>query len=148
MTSGERVRDPHEWLAEQDRRTAAMLAEAQDAQVRLAENTAAVTSSDRVVSITVNPGGGMTALSLSPDADRMGHRQLAVLIMTAYNQAARQAATRTMEIMADPVGRESEALDLVRRAMPVEPEPGGGAGGHPGTENDDDGGFRGFGGRR
>ncbi|GLZ43604.1 hypothetical protein [Actinokineospora sp. NBRC 105648] len=40
----------------------------------------------------------------------------------SYNQAARRVATRTMEIMSGLVGGDSEALDIVRRAMPVAPE--------------------------
>lgn len=144
MVSGGQIRDPHEWLREQEQRTAAMLAKAQDAQVRLAENSVTLASPDQVVTITVNPGGGMTALSLSPDAERMGHRQLAGLIFTTYNQAARQAATRTMEIMSDLVGGDSEALDLVRQAMPAAPESDERPGRRPGAGLDDDEGFQGF----
>ncbi|OLR93847.1 YbaB/EbfC family nucleoid-associated protein [Actinokineospora bangkokensis] len=144
MTPGGTIRDPHEWLRQQEQRTAALLATAQDAQAQLAQNSAVVTSPDRAVSITVNPGGGLTALTLSPDADRMGHRRLAALIMSTYQQAARQAATRTMEIMAGLVGPDSEALDLVRQAMPAAPGPEA-PDAPPSTEDD---GFHGFGGRR
>ena len=94
----------------------------------------------------MNPGGGLTALTLSPDADRMGHRRLAALIMTTYQQAARQAATRTMEIMAGLVGQDSEALDLVRRTMPATGEPEDLR--TPPPDPEDDGGFSGFGVRR
>ena len=143
------IRDPHEWMREQEQRTSALLAKAQDAQARLAENTVRHTSPDRAVTVTVNPGGGMTALELSPDAERMSHRQLASLILTTYNQAARQAATQTMEIMSGLVGQNSEALDLVRRAMPELPETEGeerlqDLRRPPSTQIDDEDGFQGF----
>ncbi|MFC0111444.1 YbaB/EbfC family nucleoid-associated protein [Kibdelosporangium aridum] len=145
----ENIRDPHEWMREQEQRTAALLAKAQDAQARLAENSVTRTSQDQVVTVTVNPGGGMTALSLSPEADRMGHRQLAGLILTTYNQAARQAATQTMQIMAGLVGEDSEALDIVRQAMPELPateqeERLENFGRGPRTDFDDEEGFQGF----
>lgn len=140
------IRDPHEWLHEQEQRTSALLAKARDAQASLAENSVTLASPDQVVTITVNPGGGMTGLTLSPDADRMGHRQLAGLVMATYNQAARQAATRTMEIMSELVGGDSEALDLVRQAMPAPPEDEDPR--RSGTNIDDDGGFQGFRGDR
>jgi hypothetical protein len=97
------------------------------------------------VTVTVNPGGGMTALSLSAEAKRIGHRQLASLILTTYNQAAAQ----TMEIMSSLVGQDSEAPDVVRRAMPELPateqeERLEGFRRGPRTEFDDEEGFQGF----
>jgi hypothetical protein len=40
------IRDPHEWMREQEQRTATLLAKAQDAQARLAENSVTRTSHD------------------------------------------------------------------------------------------------------
>lgn len=155
ILSGE-IRDPHEWMREQEARTANLLAKAQDAQVQLAQNTVTLASPDRSVTVTVNPGGGLTALSLTPDTERMGHRQLAGLILNTYTQAARQAATQTMQIMSGLVGADSEALDIVRQAMPELPETEqderlDGLRRPPTTTIDDEDGFQGFnggGGRR
>jgi DNA-binding protein YbaB len=146
---GGNIRDPHEWMREQEQRTALLLAKAEDVQARLAQNTVSHTSPDRVVTVTVNPGGGLTGLTLTPDADRMDHRQLANLILTTYTQAARQAATHTMEIMTDLVGPNSEALDIVREAMPELPETEDDQRlddfrRAPRTNIDDDDGFQGF----
>jgi hypothetical protein len=132
------IRDPYEWMREQEQRTNALLARAEDARTRLAENT-----------VKVNPGGGMTALELSPEAERMSHRQLASLILTTYNQAARQAASQTMDIMAGLVGENSEALDIVRESMPELPETEDeerleGFRRAPQTDIDDEEGFQGF----
>jgi DNA-binding protein YbaB len=143
------VRDPYEWMREQEQRTNALLARAEEAQTRLAENTVTHSSQDRTVTVTVNPGGGMTALELSPEAERMSHRQLASLILTTYNQAARQAASQTMDIMAGLVGPNSEALDIVRDAMPELPETEDeerleGFRRAPRTDIDDEEGFQGF----
>ena len=66
MTTGGSVRDPHEWLREQEQRTAALLAGAQAAQAQLAENSVARSSPDRAVSLTVNPGGGLRSWRRTP----------------------------------------------------------------------------------
>src|SRR4051812_4644621 len=136
-------------MREQEQRTNALLARAEDARTRLAENTITHSSQDRTVTVTVNPGGGMTALELSPEAERMSHRQLASLILTTYNQAARQAASQTMDIMAGLVGEDSEALDIVRESMPELPETEDeerleGFRRAPQTDIDDEEGFQGF----
>ena len=36
---GGNIRDPHEWMREQEQRTALLLAKAEDVQARLAQNT-------------------------------------------------------------------------------------------------------------
>ncbi|SER92964.1 Conserved DNA-binding protein YbaB [Actinokineospora terrae] len=136
---GAHIHDPQEWMREQEQRTAALMAKAQDAQELLAANSVTHSSADRVVSVTVNPGGGLTGLTLSPEAERMRHGQLATLIQATYTQAARKAAARTMEIMSDLVGGDSEALDIVRRSMPADPEPDD----RPRPHLDDDEGFGG-----
>ncbi|WP_018684156.1 YbaB/EbfC family nucleoid-associated protein [Actinokineospora enzanensis] len=139
------IRDPQEWVREQEQRTATLLAKAENAQAMLAENSVTATSPDRAVTVTVNPGGGLTSLVLAPEAERLSHQRLSALIMTTYTQAARQAAARTMEIMSGLVGGDSEALDIVRQAMPELPDPDPA----PDRPRDDDDGFGGvYGGRR
>lgn len=113
------IRDPLEWKREQEQRTSALLAKAEEAKLRLAENIVSQTSADHVVTLSVNPGGGLTGLTLTQDADRMPHTQLASLILSTYNQAARKAAEQTMEIMSTLVGPDSGALDILRESMPM-----------------------------
>lgn len=144
------VRDPEEWLRRQERRTEELLAKAEEAKSSLAGNTVTQASPDGVVTIRVNPGGGLTGLTLTRDAERMPHAQLASLIMRTYQLASGKAAGKTMEIMSALVGEQSDTLDFLRSTMPEPIENNDVARPSEVAERvryDDEEGFQGFNGR-
>ncbi|ONF71490.1 YbaB/EbfC family nucleoid-associated protein [Amycolatopsis keratiniphila] len=128
---GGQVRDPREWMREQERRSAALLAKAEQAKADLENNVVTLSSPDRLVTVTVNPGGGLTSLSLSPQAQERPPAQLASLIMSTYRKATTRAADRTLEIMAGLTGQDSEAVDFIKSTLPPREET------QPAPESDD-----------
>ncbi|WET81788.1 YbaB/EbfC family nucleoid-associated protein [Amycolatopsis sp. QT-25] len=117
------VRDPQEWMREQERRSAVLLAKAEQAKADLENNVVTLSSPDRLVTVTVNPGGGLTSLALSPQAQDRPPAQLASLIMSTYRKATTRAADRTLEIMAGLTGEDSEAVDFLKSTLPPREEP-------------------------
>ncbi|MFC3448444.1 YbaB/EbfC family nucleoid-associated protein [Amycolatopsis speibonae] len=120
---GGQVRDPQEWMREQEQRSAALLAKAEQAKTDLENNVVTLSSPDRMVTVTVNPGGGLTSLALSPQAQERPPAQLASLIMSTYRKATTKAADRTLEIMAGLTGEDSDAVDFIKSTLPPREEP-------------------------
>lgn len=120
---GGQVRDPQEWMREQERRSAELLAKAEVAKTELANNVVTLTSRDRLVTLTVNPGGGLTSLTLSPQAQDKPVSQLATLIMSTYREATTKAADKTLAIMAGLTGEDSEAVEFIKSTLPPREEP-------------------------
>ncbi|WP_181777710.1 YbaB/EbfC family nucleoid-associated protein [Amycolatopsis pittospori] len=120
---GGQVRDPREWMREQEQRSAALLAKAEQAKSDLENNVVTLSSPDRLVTVTVNPGGGLTSLALSPQAQERPPAQLASLIMSTYRKATERAADRTLEIMAGLTGEDSDAVEFIKSTLPPREEP-------------------------
>ncbi len=112
------VRDPREWIREQEQRTAALLAKAEQAKTELENNVVTLSSPDRLVTVTVNPGGGLTSLALAPQAQERPSAQLASLIMSTYRKATERAADRTLAIMAGLTGEDSDAVEFIKSTLP------------------------------
>ncbi|WP_414937256.1 YbaB/EbfC family nucleoid-associated protein [Amycolatopsis sp. cmx-11-51] len=120
---GGHVRDPQEWMREQEQRSAALLAKAEQAKADLENNVVTLSSPDRLVTVTVNPGGGLMSLALSPQAQERPPAQLASLIMSTYRKATTRAADRTLEIMAGLTGEDSDAVDFIKSTLPPREDP-------------------------
>jgi DNA-binding protein YbaB len=112
------VRDPHEWMREQEQRTAALLAKAEQAKAALAENVVTHVSSDGLVCLQVNPGGALTSLEIAQSAERIPMTRLAAVIMSTYGQATTAAAARTVEIMSELTGPNSDSLEFLKSTLP------------------------------
>lgn len=119
------IRDPHEWMREQEQRTAALLAKAEEAKAALAENVVTHVSSDGLVRLQVNPGGALTSLEISQSAERIPMARLAGIILQTYGQATTAAAARTVEIMSELTGPNSDSLEFLKSTLPqpVDAEP-------------------------
>ncbi|MFD0691576.1 YbaB/EbfC family nucleoid-associated protein [Actinomadura fibrosa] len=118
------IADPDKWLRDQQARAAAMKERADRAQEELAGSVTTLTSRDQAVTLSVNPGGVLQDLRLSPQADRMSGAQLTASIMETYRKACARSAARTVEIMSEVVGDDSEAMDLLRASLPPLEEDG------------------------
>ncbi|MBP2476125.1 DNA-binding protein YbaB [Crossiella equi] len=114
--------DPHAWLAAQEARIVALQARAEQAKQELSDAHTTVSSRGGAVTVTVNPGGALTALRLTAKADQLGHQALAAEIMTTIRQAQGRAGQRTAEIMAAVIGDDSEAMDFIKEQLPEQVE--------------------------
>lgn len=112
------VRDPHEWMREQEQRTAELLAKAEQAKAALAENVVTHVSSDGLVRLQVNPGGALTSLEIAQSAERIPMARLAGIILQTYGQATTAAAARTVEIMSELTGPDSDSLEFLKSTLP------------------------------
>lgn len=114
--------DPDELLRALDPGLAELKAKAEQAQEQLASSTATRRSTDGAVSVTVGPGGNLTALNLTERAYQQPPSQLAAQIMQLATQAQQQVSAKVMEAFTGLVGPTSPALDVLTPFLPPEPQ--------------------------
>lgn len=136
------ITDPMAWLDAQEARIEALQARAEQAREALAGAQATASSRSGAVTVTVNPGGVLTDLRLTPRADQLGHAELAAEIMATVRQAQGRAGQQTAAIMATVIGEDSEAMDFIKEQLPepVEEDTPPPAPPRPSTDGDEDGG--------
>ncbi len=122
MTSSGGLGDPDSYVREQSDRFARMREQAEQARAKLAQNTVTIGDADSVVTITVGAGGVMQSIKFGPRANQLQPAQLSATVMRTYGQACRQAAARSQQIIGELVGAESPTLQLMRDAVPPEPD--------------------------
>jgi len=116
-----------QYLREQTIRFTKMREDAERVKQELADSTATVTSPNGAVTVTVGSGGVMRSLRFGPRAEDVPLAQLSSSIMAAYGKACREAAERGVAIMSQLVGEDSPSLQLMRNAIPPDPETDDGA---------------------
>lgn len=114
--------DPDELLRALDPGLAELKMKAEQAQEQLASSTATKRSPDGAVSVTVGPGGNLTALELTERAYQQSPSQLAAQIMRLATQAQQQVGAKMMEAFTGLVGPDSPALDVLTPFLPPEAE--------------------------
>ncbi|EID54670.1 YbaB/EbfC family nucleoid-associated protein [Saccharomonospora xinjiangensis] len=75
-----------------------------DMQQKIAEIENTATSPDGTVTVVAGAGGAVTDLRLSPSAMRLGHDQLATVIMTTMRQAVAGAVQQQAGIVDESFG--------------------------------------------
>jgi DNA-binding protein YbaB len=111
--------DPTEWLAGYGERLTNAANGARAVSESLEQAGGRATSPRGEVTVTVNAGGALDDVKLTPAARALEADQLARLIVTTARQAQREASTRVAEIMTNYLG-EGPALDQVVRNLPSE----------------------------
>lgn len=109
----ERQQRTKQRVAEVQRRT-------QAAKAELAEAATTQTSPDRTVTLTVNPGGRLSALTFGPDATKKTPAQLSATVLDTYRKACRAAVSRTIQVMSEFTGGDESALATLRQNLPAE----------------------------
>lgn len=109
--------DSAQWLADYRGRLEQVAHHARQASAGLAEAGASATSPRGEVTVTVNAGGVLGDVALTPAARRLDVDTLAMLIVSTAREAQRIAGARMAEVMAGYLG-EGEALDQVTRHLP------------------------------
>jgi DNA-binding protein YbaB len=122
VTSSGGLGDPDSYVREQSAHFAQLREQAEQARAQLAQNTVTISDGDSIVTITVGAGGVMQSIRFGPRANQLQPAQLSAAVMRTYGQACRQAAARSQQIIGELVGAESPTLQLMRDAVPPDPD--------------------------
>lgn len=109
--------DSAQWLADYRERLERVAHSARSASASLAEVGATATSPRGEVTVTVNAGGVLGDVALTPAARRLDVDTLAVLIVSTAREAQRLASARMTEVMAGYLG-EGDALHQITTHLP------------------------------
>jgi DNA-binding protein YbaB len=110
--------DPAQWLADYQDRLERVSYRARAASASLREVGASATSPRGEVTVTVNAGGGLEQVRLTPAARRLEADALSELIVATSREAQRLASARMTEVMASYLG-EGEALAQITQHLPA-----------------------------
>lgn len=111
--------EPAQWLADYRDRLERAAHGARQAQESLREAGATATSPRGEVTVSVNAGGALEGLRLTPQARKLEAEALAGLIVTTAREAQRLAAGRLAEVMTGYLG-DNAALTQVTQHLPAE----------------------------
>ncbi|GAA3028500.1 YbaB/EbfC family nucleoid-associated protein [Actinokineospora globicatena] len=118
------MKAPDEWMREFEGRIAEAQRKAAAVREGLAGAQGMSASKDGSVAVTVAPNGALTGVTLTPEAMRLTHTQLAAEIMTVARAAQRSAAVQVAETFGAIEGTDSETYRVITEYLP-EPEPEG-----------------------
>jgi DNA-binding protein YbaB len=110
--------DPAQWLADYRDRLEKVAEDARAASADLREITASASSSRGEVTVTVNGGGVLQDVRLTPAARTLDADALGALIVVTAQEAQRLASARMTEVMAGYLG-DGEALAEITRHVPA-----------------------------
>jgi len=110
--------DPAQWLADYRDRLEKVAHNARAASADLREVKASASSSRGEVTVTVNGGGVLKEVRLTPAARKLDADALGALIVVTSQEAQRRASARMAEVMADYLG-EGEALAEITQHLPA-----------------------------
>jgi DNA-binding protein YbaB len=114
--------DADSFVDEQTQRFDELRARAEQARNQLAQNLVTERDSDGVVTIVVGAAGIMQSITFGPRANQLQPAQLSSVVMGTYRQACRRAAERSQQIVGELVGPDSPTVQLLRDAVPPDPE--------------------------
>jgi DNA-binding protein YbaB len=121
--------DGDAYAEEQSARFARIREQAEQARAQLAENTVTRSDSEGVVTVVVGAAGVMQSIRFGARANQLQPAQLSSVVMRTYGQACQEAAARSQQIVGQLVGPDSPTLQLMRAAVPPDPDddaaPGG-----------------------
>lgn len=103
-------------------RTNELARRAQEAGERIAALSVTESSRNRAVTVTAGAGGILKDVRPGPAASGMSATQLCAAVLEAYARASRHAAVEASELMAEATGRDTKAMQLMRAALPPDPD--------------------------
>ncbi|MFD4668988.1 YbaB/EbfC family nucleoid-associated protein [Lentzea sp. NPDC058450] len=106
-----------QWLADYRERLERVAYNAREASASLNEAGAKATSPRGEVTVTVNAGGVLGDVALTPAARKLDVDTLAMLIVSTAREAQRLASARMTEIMTDYLG-DGDALHQITAHAP------------------------------
>lgn len=114
--------DPQAWLKDYQQRITALKEKAEKAKEQMADNRVELTSENGHVKLSVTGAGSLQSLEITDAASSAKPKELGKTIMQTYRKAVSQAGARTVEIMSGLGGPNSQAAEIVKEAIPPEPE--------------------------
>ncbi|EHK87223.1 YbaB/EbfC family nucleoid-associated protein [Saccharomonospora azurea] len=111
--------DATEWLADYRSRLDRIAQGARQASESVRDIGATASSPRGEVTVSVNAGGALQGVTLTPMARRLEADALAELIVTTAREAQRLAGARMAEVMEDYLG-DSPALARITQHLPTE----------------------------
>jgi YbaB/EbfC DNA-binding family len=110
--------DTEQWLAEHEKRLAAVATRAREAGTRLREVGSTATSPRGEVEVRVSAGGALEDLTLTPAARTLEVDELARLILDTTRTARHSVSAQIAGISTRYFG-EGPALDVIRQHLPA-----------------------------
>ncbi|WP_300010461.1 YbaB/EbfC family nucleoid-associated protein [Pseudonocardia sp.] len=111
--------DGREWLDGYQQRLQDIRARAHRVQAELAGVEATATSADGAVTVTAGPGGVLRRVVFDERSEGLSRTQLGAAVVAAVAQAQGDAARRATEALEPLVGRDSEAMRVLRSHLPA-----------------------------
>ncbi len=112
--------DGREWLDDYQQRLQDIRARAHRAQTELAGVEATATSADGAVTVTAGPGGLLRRVVFSERSDGLSRTQLGASVMATVVQAQSDAARLATATLEPLLGRDSEAMRVLRSHLPAD----------------------------
>lgn len=122
MSVGSYGTEPEEWLREQEARVTALTEQADQVRQELRDAGATTSSRDGSVTVTVNAGGQLQNLRLSPKVEKLTPVRLAATILDTYQRACVDATRSTIDLMSGLIGDDAEAMAFLRQQLPADPD--------------------------
>jgi DNA-binding protein YbaB len=119
--------DPQNRMKALIEQASAMSERARVAGERISAITVSATSRNRAVTVTAGSGGVLKSVTPGPAAGGLSAVQICSAVMEAYARASRQAAEEASELMQEATGRDTKAMQMMRAALPPDPDADGGA---------------------
>lgn len=109
--------DPEGYMRDFEQRVARIRERAEHVQDLMTETSVRLESEEGEVAVTVNMGGGLVGLEINPVTRTMSGPGIAALIMETYQRAAAEASRRSVDVMSEMLGDDSEAMGMIRRSI-------------------------------
>jgi DNA-binding protein YbaB len=109
--------DPEGYMRDFEQRVAKIRERAEHVQDLMTETSVRLESEQGEVAVTVNMGGGLVALELNPATRSMSGPGIAAMVMETYQRAAAEASRRSVDVMSEMLGDDSEAMGMIRQSI-------------------------------
>jgi DNA-binding protein YbaB len=110
--------DPEQWLADYDKRINEIASRAKEAGARLEQVGSTKSSPRGEVEVTIDAGGAVQDLTLTPEARTLEADELARLILDTMRKAQYAVSSQIAGISAKYFG-EGRVLDVVKQHLPA-----------------------------
>lgn len=109
--------DPEAYMRDFQNRVAVIRERAQRVQDLMNDTSVRLESEEGEVAVTVNIGGGLVDLEIRPVTRTMSGPAIAAMILETYQLAAAEASRRSVDVMSEMLGDDSEAMSMIRQSI-------------------------------
>ncbi|MCC3764217.1 YbaB/EbfC family nucleoid-associated protein [Glycomyces sp. TRM65418] len=109
--------DPEGYMRDFQNRVAVIRERAERVQDLMNDTNVRLESEEGEVAVTVNIGGGLVDLEIRPVTRTMSGPAIAAMILETYQRAAAEASRRSVDVMSEMLGDDSEAMSMIRQSI-------------------------------